>query len=105
MNLTPNIRPRRNNIMGFASGWLEEKTIFPEFIKEVPDKDTGIIVVVPAYSEPGILRLIDSLFSCSQPGCKVEVIIVINAPSGASTESFEINRQSIISIENWKRAH
>lgn len=105
MNLTPNIRLRRNNIMGFASGWLEEKTIFPEFIRDAPDKDTGIIVVVPAYSEPGILQLIDSLFSCTQPGCKVEIIIVINAPSGANAESLEYNRQSIINIESWKRNH
>jgi len=35
--------------MGFASSWLESGTLFPELINEEPDKDTGIIVVVPAF--------------------------------------------------------
>ena len=39
--------------MGFASAYLEERALFPEIIKEAPDKHTGIIVVVPAYNEPG----------------------------------------------------
>ena len=40
--------------MGFASAWLEKRALFPELIKEPPDNKTGIIVVVPAYNEPGI---------------------------------------------------
>ena len=39
--------------MGFASAYLDERALFPEIIKETPDKDTGIIVVVPSYDEPG----------------------------------------------------
>jgi len=34
--------------MGFASAYLRERALFPEIIKEVPEKETGIIVVVPA---------------------------------------------------------
>ena len=66
--------------MGFASAWLEARALFPEIIEEAPDKQTGIIVVVPSFDEPGIGRLLDSLASCSEPECKVEVIIVVNAP-------------------------
>ena len=47
--------------MGFASAYLEERALFPEIIKEAPDSETGIIVVVPAYNEPGISKLLDSL--------------------------------------------
>ena len=43
--------------MGFASAYLEERALFPELIKEAPDKNTGIIVVVPAYDEPGISKI------------------------------------------------
>ena len=43
--------------MGFASTWLEERALFPELINEAPDKQTGIIVVVPAYNEPGIVKI------------------------------------------------
>ncbi len=70
--------------MGFASAYLSERSLYPELIKEAPDENTGIIVVVPAYDEPGIGRLLDSLAQCTPPECKVEVIVVVNAPSNAS---------------------
>ncbi len=73
--------------MGFATSWLEERAFFPELIKEAPDNDTGIIVVVPAYNEPGITTLLDSLASCNQPECKVEIIIVVNAQPDADDEA------------------
>jgi len=36
--------------MGFASTYLKEREIFSEIIKEAPDKQTGIIVVIPSYN-------------------------------------------------------
>jgi hypothetical protein len=89
--------------MGFASGYLEERALFPELIKEAPDKNTGIIVVVPAYDEPDIAKLLDSLAVCSQIPCKVEVLIVINAPEGATPSSIGNNKLTIENIEIWKR--
>ena len=89
--------------MGFASAYLEKRALFPEIIKEAPDEKTGIIVVVPAYNEPGISKLLDSLLLCSEPECKVEVIIVINAPEEAVEESIENNKTTLKNIESWKR--
>jgi hypothetical protein len=89
--------------MGFASAWLEERAIFPEIVKEAPDKLTGIIVVIPAFDEPGISRLLDSLALCTEPECKVEVIIVVNAPADATKESIYNNKLTTINIESWKR--
>ena len=91
--------------MGFASTYLTERVLFPEIIKEAPDKQTGIIVIVPAYNEPGINKLLDSLLLCSEPECKVEVIIVVNAPAEAVKESIENNKRTIINIERWKNEH
>ena len=88
--------------MGFASGYLEQRALFPELIKEAPDKNTGIIVVVPAYDEPGISRLLESLAACSEIPCKVEIIIVINAPEGASDKSLRNNKLTFENIETWK---
>jgi hypothetical protein len=88
--------------MGFASAWLDERALFPPIISEAPDKQTGIIVVVPAYNEPGIVRLLDSLLECSEPECKVEVIIVVNAPDNAPEENIRNNRLTISEIESWK---
>jgi len=89
--------------MGFASAWLEERALFPRLISEAPDNQTGIIVVVPAYNEPGIVRLLDSLSECSEPECRVEVIIVVNAPENAPEEYIRNNRLTISEIESWKK--
>lgn len=89
--------------MGFASAWLEDRAIFPELIKEPPDKLTGIIVVIPAFDEPGISRLLDSLALCTEPKCKVEVVIVVNAPADASEECIYNNKLTIRNIESWKK--
>jgi hypothetical protein len=89
--------------MGFASAWLEERAIFPEIIKEAPDELTGIIVVIPAFDEPGIRQVLDSLALCTEPKCKVEVIIVVNAPEDAAEECIYNNKLTIKNIEGWKK--
>ena len=89
--------------MGFASEWIESGSIFPELIKEAPDNDTGIIVVVPAYDEPEINRLLNSLSACSKPNCKTEILIIINAPDDANDRSLSNNLQTLNNIESWKR--
>jgi hypothetical protein len=91
--------------MGFASTYLKERTLFPQIIKEAPDKQTGIIVVLPAYNEPGICRLLDSLYLCSEPECKVEVIIVVNAPANSAPEGLENNTKTISNVKSWKNLH
>jgi hypothetical protein len=89
--------------MGFASSWLGSGSLFPEFINEAPDKETGIIIVVPAFDEPLIIEMLDSLAECQPCCCNSEVIIVINAPLNASSESLENNLKSISDIEDWKK--
>src|SRR5512133_510371 len=88
--------------MSFASTYIERRILFPPFINEAPDSNIGIITIVPSYGEENIVRLLDSLRSASRPGCETEVIIVVNAPEGASRESLEINRITLIDIESWK---
>jgi hypothetical protein len=88
--------------MGFATSWLEKRTLFPAFIRELPDKQTGIIVVIPAYGEPGIIYLLDSLASCEKPRCMVEIIIIVNAPPDAPPGYLTINRELAADVEEWK---
>ena len=88
--------------MGFASTYLEERALFPQKIIEAPDEDTGIIVVVPAYNEPDINKLLDSLARCTEPECRTEVIIVINAPDDAPADILENNIKTFNIIESWK---
>jgi hypothetical protein len=89
--------------MGFASSWIEERALFPELIREAPDNLTGIICVVPAFNEPGIVNMLDSLLRCREPECKCEVIIVINAPYKLTGEHEQANSFTLNSIESWKK--
>lgn len=89
--------------MGFASDYLEERALFLQKIKEAPDRGTGIIVIVPAYNEPGIVRMLESLSQCREPECKTEVIIVINAPANATSDSIKNNLITLKNIESWKK--
>jgi hypothetical protein len=89
--------------MGFASAWLESGSLFPELIKEAPYYDTGIIIVVPAYDEPEIDLLLDSLIACPKPRCNVEILIIINAPACADNRSLKVNIKTYNDIESWKR--
>ncbi|MBN1108743.1 MAG: hypothetical protein JXR66_11925 [Bacteroidales bacterium] len=86
----------------FATEWLSKRTLFPQFITEEPAGDTGIIVVVPAFDEPDITVLLDSLLQCDRPACSVEIIIVINAPPGAGIRSVQNNMKCAAAIEKWK---
>ncbi len=89
--------------MGFASAWLKENSLFPRIITESPAQNTGIIVVVPAFDEPGITNLLDSFAGCSQPPCRAEILIVVNAPDNAGEESLLNTRKSVYAAESWKR--
>jgi hypothetical protein len=90
--------------MSFASAYIEKNVLFPQLIiDEMPDANTGIIVVIPSYGEPDINRVIDSLMQAEKPECNVEVIVVVNAPQNASLCSLEINKNTLKYIENRKR--
>lgn len=89
--------------MGFASVYIEKRTLFPQFINEAPHSNTGIIVIVPSYGESDIDILLGSLALTDRPGCEVEVIIVVNAPENASSESLSLNRKTLTCIERWKQ--
>lgn len=89
--------------MTFASGYLSERTLFKRFIEENPDKRTEIIVVIPAFAEPGLLKTLESLASCKIPECSVEVLVHFNAPGDASAEERALNKSIKENIESWSR--
>lgn len=91
--------------MAFASAYLNERTIFPRLIDEAPDRNTGIITIVPSYNEPGITRLLDSFYMCMEPPCSVEIIIVVNAPGNAGPDEIEVNRKTLEQAKEWITRH
>ena len=87
--------------MSIAPAWLETSSLFPVFISDKPGDDTGIIVVIPSFDEPGITDLLDSFLKCNPSECKCEVLIIINAPQNAHSDSLERNRETFNKVVNW----
>ena len=89
--------------MGFASEWLEKNALFPQLIVEAPERQTGIIVTIPACDEPDITDLLDCLADCYKPECETEILIVVNAPADATENTIVNNKLTIKNIESWKK--
>lgn len=91
--------------MSFASAWVEDNALFPPLFKQTPDQKTGIIVVIPAFNEPEVTRLLDSLNSCSIPSCTAEVIIIVNAPHNATHADLKGNDDTVKNAGEWKNSN
>ena len=62
------------------------------------DARTEIIVVIPSMNEPALTKTLTSLSQCDEPGCKVGVIVVVNASKMASEPIKSQNKTSIVEI-------
>jgi hypothetical protein len=87
--------------MGFASFYLNKYSLFKPFIVPGPEPDTGLIVVIPSFSEPDILTSLESLYSADRPSFPVEIIIVVNAPDEAGEHLLEENRRTVLQVRQW----
>ncbi|NNF61504.1 MAG: hypothetical protein HKN06_09280 [Gammaproteobacteria bacterium] len=68
-----------------------------------PDADPGLVVVIPALAEPDLVATLQSVAAASRPHCAVEILVVINAPDDAGTETRRINAESLQQAEAWAR--
>lgn len=72
-------------------------------IKYSVNKNTGIIVVIPCYNEPNLIKSLQSLNNCKPAGCHVEVITVINASENSPQEIIEQNINTLKEAEHWAK--
>ena len=84
----------------FANRYLG-KNRNPVLIHELSQKDLGIVVVIPCFSEPDILQTLHSLIQCYLPPVGVEVIVLINHSESASEEVRYRNYKTRREIEAW----
>ena len=89
--------------MGFASSYLANKTLVNKLFADIPENNTGIIIIIPAFDEPGIIFTLDSLLKCKKPPCSVEVIILVNAPHNAGVLQIEQNNITCNELAAWKQ--
>ena len=83
----------------FANKYLL-KNLNEALISEGPERDLGIIVVIPCFKEPDILQTLQSLAQCKLPECLVEVIVLVNHSEVASESVKEFNQNTIDEIQD-----
>ena len=66
---------------------------------------TTIIVVIPCYNEPNLVKSLQSLYDCEPTQTNVEVITVINSSEADSKEVLEQNQYSLNEALAWSSNH
>lgn len=84
----------------FADEYLNRSKFQPA-INQDPSSETGMIVVIPCYLEPDILKTLESLAQCKPIQSGIEVIIVINHPENSSEKDKNFNYNTLGIINDW----
>lgn len=87
--------------MNIADNYLAKNSLFNSLIHEKPNNNTNIIVVIPCYYEPDIIKSLESLKKCFPTKCSVEVIVVINSSENASKEVIDYNLKTYTEAKSW----
>ncbi len=104
--MKPIVKQKRSKV-GFADLYLERYGSGSAEGLPEPDPDLFLIVVIPAFKEPGLAASIDALLACDPPGVKWEIIVNINYPEFSAASVIETSRESLAAtkriIENLSR--
>ncbi|MEP7169197.1 MAG: glycosyltransferase [Bacteroidota bacterium] len=63
--------------------------------------DTNIIVIIPCYNEPELLKTLQSLFECEKTFFPAEVIVVINSGEHVGQDVIEHNKKTFHDTNEW----
>jgi hypothetical protein len=91
--------------MGFATSYLLKHSFFKPFIPEPPHRDTSLIVVIPSFNEPDVIKSLVSLYNAGRPSFTTEIIVAVNSPEDAGLCQREQNRETIRVVKEWGRIH
>ncbi len=83
------------------NSYLQKHAFCEKQITEAPLPELGLVIVIPCYNEPHLLRTLDSIAACTLPKCKTEVIVIINASENSTEEIIKENTFTEIELERW----
>ena len=77
--------------------YLQRYSYGPQIIEFPPDPGLEIVVVIPCYNEPDLLKPLNSLAACESTKGSVEVIVVVNQNGDESKGSLlDHNRATVV---------
>jgi cellulose synthase/poly-beta-1,6-N-acetylglucosamine synthase-like glycosyltransferase len=83
------------------NSYLNKHALYPPQIIDPPESNLQIIVVIPCYDEPQLIRSLESLKNCEPPDCSVEVIVVFNEGENDSPKVKQANATGYLVAEKW----
>lgn len=87
--------------MGFAEDYFRKQRSFKPSIPDCSQADLGFIVVIPATREKDVIVAIKSLYNCFPIQKSFEIIVLINADTGAAEETVLENRRAFEEIKQF----
>ncbi len=83
------------------STYLDRYAYPPLSIKNNPQPDTGMIIIIPVYNETVLVEALDSLFASELPPVPTEVICIINESETANAAITNQNQLTFTEAQNW----
>lgn len=77
----------------------------PQLIDEKPNKNLGIVVILPCINEPDVIPSLQSLKNALPPQhSTVEIIVLINAGEHVGQQVIEQNKKTHLAVQQWAEA-
>lgn len=86
-----------------AKEYLRKHQLAPPQTTTTPSPDLRLVVVIPCRDERDLIPTLEDLEACDDPGCAVEVIVVLNASETDPERVRAQNRHSQAAIESLDR--
>ncbi len=95
-----------------SNAYLKRHAFCGQLIHQPPEDSLRMVVVVPAFRERNIKRLLTSLVSCQKPSGTIEILVVINASEQAQADTILLNdstasdvRSMVRQMPSWIKLH
>lgn len=80
---------------------MQKSALFPPLISQNSDDELELIVIIPSYKEPNLLKTLESLSQNAKVDFPVEILILINASENASAEIKQFNEEKYRETQSW----
>ena len=94
----------KNHIRTLTIEYLNKRSFNPA-IAGLPETPPRMIVVIPSYNEPALLRSLQSLYQCRLPSCFAEVVVVMNHPENADRDAKRQNGENLREVQQFSKQH
>lgn len=83
------------------SFYLDKYQFVPPQLDQHPHEDLNLVVVIPCFNEPDLIRSLNALYNCARPKSAVEIITVINSGEHHPDKIKRDNLFALKEAEHW----